>query len=382
VGPYDVAIVGLGGMGSAAAGELASRGLRVLGLEQHPPVHALGSSHGGSRAFRTAYFEDPAYVPLLLEARDAWLQLDQDAGGTVFVPSGCVVIGASDGAAIQGSVASAEVWDLDHELLDAAELRRRFPFEPLATELGMLETNGGIIRPEAAVRANLARAEQAGADLRFGHPVTGWTAGDGGDGVQVRTAGEMFEAGHLVLAPGAWAPRLLGSPFDRLDVQRRVQYWLRPAGHVDRFRPPDFPVFAWDLGSDGLFYGFPAEELDGVPAVKVAIHRGIDVPCDPDTIDREVSTAEVAHLRGLLRERIPALDQPALQTAVCMYTDTPDEHFALGPHPDHAQVTVAAGFSGHGFKFVPVIGRLVADHVTGRGEPIPTLFDPARLTVA
>jgi sarcosine oxidase len=377
---YDVIIVGLGGMGSAAASHLARRGLRVLGLERHQPVHALGSSHGGSRIFRTAYFEDPAYVPLLLRAHELWQQLEHDAQETVFTTTGCLIVGGQDRLGVSGSVTSAREWGLPYELFDAAELRRRYPvLAPDDDEVGMLEPSGAIVRPEATVRTNLQAAGRAGADLRFETSVADWNASADGEGVSVRTSAGAFEAGRLVLAPGAWAPQLLGPAGARLEVQRRVQYWIEPSGPIAPFLAPALPTFAWDLGDGGLFYGFPAEDLDGVGAVKVAIHRGIDDPCDPDRVDREVSSAEMDHLRSLLAGRIPALDQPALRTATCLYTDTPDEHFLVGPHPAHPQVTIAAGFSGHGFKFVPVIGELVADLVTGASTTTPALFDPARL---
>lgn len=379
MGTYDVVIVGLGGMGSAVASRLAGDGLRVLGLEQHQPVHALGSSHGGSRIFRTAYFEDPAYVPLLLRAHELWQQLDHDSDEPVFTTTGCLIVGEPDSMAVMGSMTSAGEWGLPHELLDAEEVRRRYPvFSPRPDEVGMLEPSGAIVRPEATIRTHLAGAERSGADLRFGTAVEDWTATEDDAGVRVTTTAGVFEADRLVLAPGAWAPRLLRLGSDPLRVQRRVQYWIRPEGDGEGFRSANLPTFAWDVGAGGLFYGFPAEELDAVPLVKVAIHRGIDQPCEPDSIDRRIGSDEAEHMRGLLAGRVPGLDRPAEHAVACMYTDTPDEHFLLGQHPEHPQVTVAAGFSGHGFKFVPVVGELVAGLVTDRAAAVPALFDPGR----
>jgi sarcosine oxidase len=374
----DVIVVGLGGMGSAVAHQLAARGLRVLGLERFGPAHDRGSSHGGSRIFRTAYFEHLDYVPLLQRAEQGWRALEYDAGVELLVATGCLIVGPVDGEAIVGSITSADRFDIPHELLDATDLRRRYsPLTPTPDEVGVLELGAGYVRPEAAVRALLGEAGRRGADLRFDLAVTSWSTS--GTGVQVETVdGDRFEADHLVLCPGAWAPQLLGGAVGPLQVQRRVQYWIEPLGSVAPFQPAVLPVYAWDLGLDGLFYGFP--DIDGDGRIKVAIHRGIDVPCDPDTIERTVGAEEVAHMRGLLAERIPALDAAPVAAATCMYTDTPDEHFVLGPHPDYPQVTVAAGFSGHGFKFVPVIGELVAEWVTGTSAHLPAIFAPDRHT--
>jgi sarcosine oxidase len=362
---YDAIVIGLGGMGSAAAYRLAQRGKRVLGLEKFTPVHAHGSSHGGSRITRQAYFEDPAYVPLLLRAHEMWDQIERDSGERIFHRVGGVIVGAGDSRAISGSRASAERWSLRHEVLDAGEIRKRFPtLDPVAGEIALYEENAGFVVPEAAVRAHLALARQAGADLRFEEPVTRWEEG------RVTTASATYEAGHVVVCPGPWAPELLRDLEISFEVERQVQFFFTPE---DDFR--DHPIYIWDRADGTNFYGFP--ELDG--AVKVAFHHG-GQRCTPETVDRTVHAHEVEAIRNATRPAMPGLAGTFQRAVTCMYTNTADEHFVIARHPAHDNVTVACGFSGHGFKFVPVVGEILADlTIDGATRHPIALFDPARL---
>ena len=378
----DVIVIGLGGMGSAAAYRLAQRGLRVLGLERHTPVHDRGSSHGGSRITRQAYFEDPAYVPLLLRAAELWPQVEADSRRTIAVRTGGVMVGRADSQTVAGSLRSAQEWDLPHELLDAADIRRRFPtMTPAPDEVALYEQGAGLVIPEQSVAAHLALASDSGAELHFGEPVTSWQAPDGG-GVRVRTAAGTYTAGQLVICPGAWAPELLadlGAPF---GIERQVQYWFAPAGDAARFRAERHPIYIWEAGGGRQFYGFPSfPDPSGGPAggVKVAFFRG-GQPCTPDSIDRQVRSEEIEAMRAFVAPRIPDLPATFLAAVTCMYTNTPDEHFVIARHPAHEQVIVACGFSGHGFKFVPVVGEILADLAADGGTSHPiALFDPRRL---
>ena len=370
---YDVIVVGLGGMGSAAAHQLSRRGLRTLGLDRFGPAHDRGSSHGGSRIVRQAYFEDPAYVPLLLRAYQLWEQLAADSGTELLTVTGGLMIGAPESRTVAGSVRSAEQWGLAHEMLDAAEIRRRFPtMTPEPSSVALYEAKAGFTRPEATVAAHLDLAARSGAELRFAEPVTGWRGASGG--VRVSTGRGEYEAGQLVLCPGAWAPQLLADLGVPLTVERQVQYWFAPHGGPAAFRPARHPIYIWEYDEGAQFYGFPATE----EGAKVAFFRGGEL-CTPETIDRTVHPAEVERMREALRPRIPALAGPLLRAATCMYTDTADEHFVIGRHPAHENVTVACGFSGHGFKFVPVVGEVVADLVTEGATRHPIdLFAPDR----
>ncbi|MFD7108283.1 N-methyl-L-tryptophan oxidase [Streptomyces celluloflavus] len=380
---YDVIVLGLGGMGSAAAHHLAARGARVLGLEKFGPVHQRGSSHGGSRITRQSYFEDPAYVPLLLRAHELYARLARDSGRRVATLCGGVMVGRPGSRTVAGALRSARTWDLPHEMLDAKEIRRRFPtLAPAADEVALYEARAGFVRPEHTVAAQLQLAGQSGAALHFQEPVTRWEALPGGRGVRVHTPDDTYTAGQLVICPGAWAPRLLaglGVPF---TIERQVMYWFAPDGGTAPYAPEQHPVYIWEDTAGVQIYGFPA--IDGPEGgAKVAFFRKGTV-CTPENIDRTVHEDEVRAMAAQAARLLPTLPGRFLSAATCMYSNTPDEHFVITRHPAHPDaVTVACGFSGHGFKFVPVVGEILADlALTGEtGHPIE-LFDPGRLTAA
>ncbi|BDM69061.1 N-methyltryptophan oxidase [Streptomyces nigrescens] len=378
---YDVIVLGLGGMGSAAAHHLSARGARVLGLEKFGPVHSHGSSHGGSRITRQSYFEDPAYVPLLLRAYELYEELEQATGREIATLCGGVMVGRPDSRTVAGSLLSAERWNLPHDLLDAAEIRRRFPtLSPKDDEVALYEARAGLVRPENTVAAHLQLATRRGADLHYEEPVTRWEPYR--DGVRVHTPENTYTASQLVICPGAWAPRLLddlGVPF---TIERQIMYWFQPHGGTARFDPAHHPIYIWEDATGSQVYGFPA--IDG-PALgaKVAFFRK-GTACTPETIDRTVHDHEVAAMADRMSRHIPALPGRFLKAATCMYSNTPDEHFVIARHPAHPDnVTVACGFSGHGFKFVPVVGEILADlALTGTTAHPIELFDPRRLAAA
>jgi sarcosine oxidase len=372
---YDVIVIGLGGMGSAAAYHLAARGQRVLGLEKFTPAHDNGSSHGGSRIVRQSYFEDPAYVPLLLRSYELWDRLATDTGLEVYRQTGGLFMGPPDAVTVAGSQRASQVWDLPHEMLDTSEIRRRFPtLTPYPGDVALYEAKAGYARPEMTVGAHLDLAESAGAELRFGEPVVEWS--ETASGVSVTTARGTCTAGELVICPGAWAPALLAEFGIPITVERHVQHWFDPRGGIAPF--VDHPIFIHEDATGMQAYGFPAIDGPG-GGVKVGFHRK-GVVCTPETIDRTVHDREIAEMRDRVARLLPSLDGPCLRSATCMYSNTPDEHFVIARHPDSDHVTVACGFSGHGFKFVPIVGEILADlAIDGvTAHPI-SLFDPKRL---
>jgi sarcosine oxidase len=363
---YDVVVAGLGGYGSATAAHLARRGLRTLGLDPRPPAHAEGASHGETRIVRQAYFEGPTYVPLLTRTYELWDELTDESGEPLLHRTGGIYLGLPHTRVFRGSLASAQSWGLEHEVLTSAEVHARFPaLRPPAEVMGLWEPHAGTVRPESAVLAQLRRAAAAGAELRHDEAVTGWTAD--GDGVRVTTSRGSYQAGSLVLAPGRWTAELLGGLDLPLVVERRVQHWFAPPS-VEPFLPGQLPVWIWDRADGTSMYGAPSQ--DGTGDVKAAVHLSTQRP--PDAW----SAAEIA---TTLAEVLPELGARQTRSAECWYTLTPDEHFVVGPHPASPRVLLACGFSGHGFKFTPVLGEALADLVAdGTTRHDLATFDPLR----
>jgi sarcosine oxidase len=381
---HDVIVVGLGGMGSAAVYHLARRGQRVLGLDRFTPAHNRGSSHGGSRLVRRTCWEAPDYVPLAERSYELWRELERSSGEDLLLITGGLLLGSPGCTMLTGAQAVASAWDLDHELLSAAEIRRRFPtLAPGPATVAFFEPTAGVVRPETAVATHLRLAEAAGADLHFGEPVTTWSATPGG-GVTVVTDTATYRADRLVICPGAWATPLLGDMGVPFAVQRLVVTWFQPEGGVTLFLPDRHPWWLWDVGSSsshqlgfpGFVYGFPA--LDG-PDGGVKLSQVSEQPCTAETVDRAVSAAEVEQVAAALRPRLGVPLGPLVQASVCIWTNTPDHHFVLASHPLHPEVVVAAGCSGHAFKFLPVIGEIVADlTLDGKTAHSVALFEPER----
>jgi sarcosine oxidase len=373
---YDVIVLGLGAMGSAAAQHLAERGKRVLGIEQFTAAHDQGSSHGGSRMIRQAYFESPDYIPLVLRAYELWRKVERDTGRPLLHITGGLNIGSRDGELVKRTIAAAERHSIPFEVLEGREIRERFPVvDPQPGDAAVHETNAGYLFPEECIRAQLALASRAGAVLSFEERVLSWS--EETDQVEVRSSKGSYSAGHLVITAGPWASAALQGVFP-LHVTRQVMAWIQPTTGVGPFLPENFPVFLCE-DPDGGYpgYGFPA--MDG-PAggIKAAIH-GSDVGCTPETVDRGVHEADVQRIIEKLKARMPALEGEVVRAKTCLYTMTPDEHFVIGKHPEFAACSVACGFSGHGFKFASVVGEILADLAIGGSTSHPIgLFSPRR----
>ncbi len=357
---YDVIVLGLGGMGTATAFELARRGRRVLGLEQFAVGHDRGSSHGSTRVIRKAYYEHPDYVPLLHRAYERWFDLEQRCGHHLFTECGCLSLGLPGEELVGGVIQAAREHRLTVEQLDAAALRRRYPmFRFDECFAGVLEPQAGFLYVDDCVRAYAAEARRLGADLRENEPVASWKAT--GDGVTVQTKTDAYSAGRLVITAGPWAGRVLGDLGLPLSVLRKVLFWIGTADD-SQFRRDRFPIYMAQM-PNGFYYGFPVIDRDGA---KLARHDGGDV-VDPANVQRTVAPGEDADCRAFLREHLPQVSGPLRRSLVCLYTVTPDRHFILDQHPEHPQVAIAAGFSGHGFKFASVVGEIMAD-LAERGE--------------
>jgi monomeric sarcosine oxidase len=351
---YDAVVLGLGGMGSAVAAHAAARGMRVLGVERFGPAHARGSSHGDTRIIRQAYFESPDYVPLLRRTYELWDALAARTGLALRAQTGGLFVGRPETPVVAGTLASARQWQLAHEVYDAAELRRRFPATtPRDDEIGVYEAVAGAVFPEAGVHAHLLDAAAAGAELRFGVDVTGWDARAGG--VRVMLAdGPHADAARLAICAGPWFSRVAPDAGIPLRIERNVQFWFAPNDPA-AVSPERLPIYAVERDGARMFYGFP----DFGRGAKVA-HHGSGAGADPDALDRTVHDDEIAYARAALASFVPAANGAFMRASVCMYSNTPDEHFVIGPHPREPRVVLAGGFSGHGYKFTPVVGEIVA----------------------
>jgi sarcosine oxidase len=374
---FDFIIAGLGAMGSAAAYHLSQRGGRVLGLDRFRPPHDFGSSHGRTRIIREAYFEHPLYVPLVQRAYQLWAELEENSGRKLFLQTGGLMIGRPDSVLFKGALRSAEQHGLEHEVLSAPEIRRRFPaLQPEDDMVAVREPRAGVLFPEQGIQSHLDLALANGAVLKFDEPVQKWEAGRGL--VRVTTATGEYTGRRLLIAAGAWTTGLLADLGLPLAVERQVLYWFEPRSRPESVQPGRLPIYILEYEPRGHFYGFP-EMGDGV---KVAMHHHGAV-ARPDALDREVKPGEIEAMRSLLQRYVPSVNGTLKSTAVCMYTNTPDEHFLLDFHPRFPEVLIASPCSGHGFKFSSVIGEIVARLFTDQTAGFDlSLFSMGRLQCA
>lgn len=353
---YDAIVIGVGGMGSAALYQLARRGKRALGIERFGVPHELGSSHGVTRIIRLAYHEDPAYVPLLRRAYELWRELEADAGERILHITGSLDAGPPDSFTFQGALRSCAEHNLPHETLDAAEIAKRFPAYRLPPEtMAVLQPEGGFLLPERCITLYAEQAQRHGADIHTEERALEWQPTAEG-GVRVSTDRAQYEADALIITAGAWASDMLPALKAAAVPERQVLAWLEPK-RPDLFAPDIFPVFNL-IVEEGKYYGFPQF---GVPGFKFGRFHHLEEAVDPDAIDRQPNARDEAVLRQFAEKYFPDGAGATSSLKVCMFTNTPDEHFIVDAHPDAPQVAIGAGFSGHGFKFAAVIGETLAD---------------------
>lgn len=353
---FDVAVAGLGGMGSAIAAHCAARGASVIGFDQFEPAHDLGSSHGKSRMIRKAYFEDPAYVPLVLKAYDLWRKLELEAGDELLGITGVLSIGTGSSEIISGTLLAAERHGLAVKEWSRQEVTTRYPtLELLPDEVALFEPDGGVLDPERAIRAHLKIAESAGAKLRFRTAMESWQIGDKGLDICF-SDGTRVSAKTLVLALGPWFQETIESLGVPIRVQRNVQAWFSPA--TNAYDSGRFPAFLLNrAGLPAPLYGFP----DFGDGIKAAFH-GLGELTNANQVNRQIDLAgDVAPIVRAMEQWMPGSTKTFREAKPCMYTLTPDGHFVIDRHPEHANVILCGGFSGHGFKFAPVVGEIGAD---------------------
>ncbi|WP_025805378.1 N-methyl-L-tryptophan oxidase [Pseudomonas chlororaphis] len=382
---FDVVVVGLGAMGAATLYQLAKRGLKVAGIDRFAPPHDQGSSHGDTRITRQAVGEGAAYVPLAIRAQQIWRELEAEQDERLFEQCGVLVMTSSatptgqDGAPdfTENTLALARQFGIEHEVLDATQIRLRFPqFAPIHdSALGYFEPGGGYVRPERCIDAQLNLARQLGATLITGETVLGIDSDPGR--VQVTCQNRRISAAKVVVCAGMWSSQLLGAPFDRLlRVCRQTLYWYQLAEPlIFPERSPSFIVHG--ASDEQTCYGFPP--IPGEGSMKIATEQ-YNETSTPDSLDRQVSAAQSeAMYRDLVLANIAGVTPQLVKSAVCAYTLTPDSHFIIDEHPRLANVTVVSACSGHGFKHSAAIGEALAQRlVDGRSKIDLSAFSLAR----
>ncbi|MFQ5462272.1 MAG: N-methyl-L-tryptophan oxidase, partial [Phycisphaerae bacterium] len=371
---FDVIVIGAGAMGSAVLYQLARRGLKVMGIERFGIAHDQGSSSGETRMIRKAYFEHPDYVPLLHEAYRLWYELEQEADTHLFHRNGLFLAGPSDGPVISGVRQTARAHQLPIEEVPLAAARARWPqLNPDDSMAVLYEADAGYLDVASCIRAHIERASALGAVLMLGTEVTRWQ--DAGGAVRVwLPQGDVISADYLVVCAGAWAGSMMPRLRNVLTVRRKPVFWFPITS--DRFcADRECPAFGFET-PDGFFYGFPAVSQN---LVKLGNHSGGTDIERPDELDRTLREDDGVDVRRFAARHLSGVSTVFSRHSVCMYTMTPDEHFILDRFGTDGRIVVAAGFSGHGFKFAPVMGAIVTDWITqGKTSQPVALFASTR----
>jgi len=352
---FDCIVIGVGGMGSSTLYNLAKRGRRVLGLEQFDIPHAEGSSHGVNRIIRLAYYEHPSYVPLLRRAYELWSEIESVTGEQLLYKTGSIDTAPSGHEVFEGSLESCLLHDIPHRVLNHAQINEEFPGYQLPPgHMGLLQGDGGFVLSERSIVAYANAAMSTGAEIHAREVVSGWEPDQGG--VRVFTDRGEYTAERLVITAGAWTSGMVPILDDLAVPERQVLAWLQPIDG-SLYTPDVFPVFNAYF-DEGRYYGFP---VYGIPGFKVGRYHHLEEVIDPDFAIKTVNSEDEAVLRSAVERYFPKANGTTMTLKTCMFTNTPDEHFIVDLLPANPQVAVAAGFSGHGFKFASVIGEILAD---------------------
>lgn len=363
---YESLVIGLGAMGAATVYQLAKAGVKVAGIDRHHPPHTFGSSHGDTRITRLSVGEGAQYVPIVRNSHRIWRELEALSGESLFEQSGLLVLTSHDDFDpgdetdfTLRTIGLAQTYGIEHEVLDAAQIRQRFPqFAEVAdSAIGYYEPGGGFVRPERCIEVQLRLAEQQGAVLYKGETVTHISSDE--HGVTVTTDQRTLQADKLVVSAGNWAGGLLGAPFDRLlKVYRQQLFWfeLEPDAQLVGASPTF--IFTHGLGEGHTNYGFPA--LPGEGSLKIATAQ-YHTSSTPETLDRTVSPAQEREMyEQQVQGRLCGVTAKVVKSAVCAYTVTPDHHFIIDQHPTLQHTLVVSPCSGHGFKHSAALGEAFA----------------------
>ncbi len=368
---FDAIVLGVGSMGSAACYYLASRGLSVLGLEQFDIPHDQGSHAGQSRIIRKAYFEHADYVPLLERAYENWNHLERITGAQVYFPTGLFYAGKPNEVLIKGVRESAAKYNLQIDSLTKEEAKVRFPQFQVPDSYQVLhEPDAGFLVPERAILLYVEQAIRAGAQIRSRERVTSWNKEK--DAITVTTQQGTYTCKKLIVTAGPWAGHHIPGFSSKLRVTRQVIAWMNPKEWAP-FELGQFPCWMIDNApQNGMYYGFPVMPvglIGGPIGLKAAVHFP-GQHTNPDAVSRTVSREEEQEIVNAIGKLLPKGYSTTHTMKTCLYTNSPDEHFVIDLLPGfNGQVAIAAGFSGHGFKFASVVGEIMADlAISGRTD--------------
>ena len=358
---FDLAVIGVGGMGSAIARHAAARKLTVLGLEQFSIPNTRGSSHGATRILRVGLHEGPTYVPLVQRALELWRELEKEIGAPIFHNCGGLDVALPDSPIFKGSKAACEKFRIPHEILDAAETHRRFPaIRPAPEMLAVFQPSSGFLRPELAVTAHVDLALEAGAEIRGHERVLGWESR--GPSYAIRTDRASYEARQIIFSSGAWMGKILTEQRVPVMAERTVLGWFSPKTNLKHFKPDRLPIWIMEWPATGHFYGFP---MFGMPGFKLGSLREDPTPAvDPDRLRREPDSEDEADMRHFIQHAFPDADGPILSMETCFFENSPDRTPIIDRLPGEAGAWIVGGISGHGFKFCSAVGELLTDLVT------------------
>jgi sarcosine oxidase len=360
---FDVIVAGVGAMGAAACWHLARRGKRVLGLERFGVPNARGSSHGVNRIIRLAYFEHPDYVPLLRRAYELWREAETAWGQQLLFVTGGVDAGPPDGRLVKGSLESCRVHNLPHEILDGAQLHRRHPGFSLPPDFAaILQPDAGFVACEGSITALAAMARAHGAVIRENEPIVEWNAKAGH--VSVRTAQGTYEAGQLILSTGAWIGDHVPQLKMKAVAERQVLGWFEPK-QAQHFALGSFPISIVET-EEGFPYQFP---VWGAPGFKIGLYNHLRETGTAEEMTRPPDATDERLLRNVVERYFPLAAGPTLKLETCLFTNVADGHFVVDRMPGAPNVIVSSACSGHGFKFAPVIGEILADLADARTPP-------------
>ncbi len=365
---FDVVVIGVGTMGASVAYNLAKLGLSVLGLEQYDIVHNHGSHGGKTRIIRKAYFEQEAYVPLLDQAYGAWRELEEETGQKIYHQTGLLYAGEANSEVISGVRSSASAHSISIQNWSQEQLSNEIPAIHISGDQTILfEAEAGFLLAEEAISLYARLAKSAGAQINTGEKLVSWE-GKGKD-ITVTTDCRTYSARRIVFTAGSGTSDLIPKRSLDLKVTRQVLGWFK----VKSESPPELPCWLVDSPvNEGSFYGFPGRSFQGVHAYKVGLHAP-GAETTPNTPARQVDQEEINLLSGFMEQFLATEKLELVSAGTCLYTYSSDGHCVVDFLPaTDKRVIVAAGFSGHGFKFASIFGLKIAQMVAS-GKPDPDL---------